>query len=288
LQRLLADLAVLIRPMDADERALLLAWARKYALFNLKTLIRGKLHELDQGEIRENLYDLPARVRLPHQELFRAENVLELLRVLEGGPLRLIARQARKSYEQRREPFVLESAVDQRYYAELARQAGRFQGERERAVQELLGAVLDSTNLVWLLRFRFSFGLSPSEAYYQLVPSKRLLHGARLLALADMESFEQVLQALPEPLDRLLADSTGLMDIQNRSDAHLMESCRRTLARGRFGVTRAMAYLILRERDLKLLYVMIQGRLLGLSQEQIDSAANLGSPSGLSGLAAAA
>jgi V/A-type H+-transporting ATPase subunit C len=274
--------------MDAAGHELLLAWARKYALFNLKTLIRGKLYGLDQAELRENLFDLPARVRLPHQELYRAENVLELLRVLERGPLRVIARQARESYEQRRDPFVLESAVDQRYYAELMRESTQIRGEAARPVQQLLGAILDRANLVWLLRFRFSFGLSPSETFYHLVPSKRLLHRSRLLELVNLDSFEQVLTALPAPLDRLLAGSTDLIDVQGRAGEHLLAECRRTLARGQSGVARALAYLVLRERDLHLIYMLVQGRLLGLPQEQIDIAANLtsaalgtASPSGL-------
>lgn len=288
MQVLLADLVVLIRPMDATERGLLLAWARKFALFNLKTLIRGRLHELPPAEIREQLFNLPARVRLPHQELFRAENVLELLRVLESGPLRLIARQARESYEQRRDPFVLEAAIDQRYYAELARQAMQFQGDQAQTVQHLVGAILDYTNLMWLLRFRFSFGLSPSETFYQLVPSKRLLHRERLLALVNLDSLEQVLAALPAPLDRLLSGSSSLIDVQGRAAIHLAHECRRTLASGRSSVSRALAYLVLREHDLQLIYALIQGRLLGLPRDLVDIAIGLAAPNCPTGLSAAA
>lgn len=81
---LFADVTILIRAMNARERALVLAWGRKFALFNLKTLIRGKLYSLDVAEIRENLYELPPEIRLPlaDAELLRAENVLELLRIL--------------------------------------------------------------------------------------------------------------------------------------------------------------------------------------------------------------
>ncbi|NBC15018.1 MAG: ATPase [Gammaproteobacteria bacterium] len=288
LHLLLADLAVLTRPMAAAERGLVLAWARKYALFNLKTLIRGKLHELDQGEIRENLYELPARVRLPHQELYRAENVPELLRVLERGPLRLIARQARESYEQRRDAFVLEAAVDQRYYAELARQGTLLRGSEAPAIQNLIGAVLDRVNVLWLLRFRFSFGFSPSEAFYQLVPSKRLLHHDRLLTLANIDGFDEVLAAMPAPLDTMLAGSPSLIEVQRRVGAMLIHECRRTLKRGRSGVARALAYLILREHDVHQLYALIQGQLLGLPQDVVDIAVGLADPHCPSGIAAAA
>lgn len=288
LQRLLADLAVLTRPMAAAERGLLLAWARKYALFNLKTLIRGKLHELDQAHIRENLYELPARVRLPHQELYRAENVLELLRVLERGPLRVIARQARESYEQHRDPFVLEAAVDQRYYAELARQGMQLRGSEAPAIQHLVGTVLDRINVLWLLRFRFAFGFSPSEAFYQLVPSKRLLHRDRLLSLANIDGFDEVLAAMPAPLDSVLAGSPSIIEVQRRVGAMLIDECHRTLKRGRSGVARALAYLILREHDLHRLYALIQGRLLGLPQEVVDIAVELAEPHCPSGIAVAA
>jgi V/A-type H+-transporting ATPase subunit C len=274
--------------MPAAARGLLLSWARKYALFNLKTLIRGKLYELSQAEIRANLYDLPERVRLPHQELYRAENVLELLRVLERGPLRLIAHQARESYEQRRDPFVLEAAVDQRYYAGLARQAMQFQGADAESVRQLVGAVLDRMNLLWLLRFRFSFGFSPSEAFYQLVPSKRLLHRDRLLRLANIDDFEQVLEAMPSPLDRRLAGARSLIDVQRCAGEMLLEECRRTLASGRSGVARALAYLILREHDMHQLYALIQGRLLGLPQEVVDIALELAEPHCPAGLPTAA
>jgi V/A-type H+-transporting ATPase subunit C len=275
---LMAELAILIRPMSAPERALVLAWGRKYALFNLKTLIRGKLYDLDQTEIRENLYDLPARVQLPYRELFRAENVLELLRTLEQGPHSLIARQAREVYEQKREPFALEAAIDQRYYAELVRGAMQFQDDTAQPLRQLLGAMLDRVDLLWLLRFRFSFKLSPSETFYQLVPSLKLLHRERLLTLANLETFEQVLAALPAPLDAMLDGSNSLIDVQRRLSSYMADEARRLLAGSRSGLARALAYLALRETDLFVLFSLVQGRLLGLPQELIEIGVDLIEP----------
>lgn len=275
---LLAELAILIRPMAPPQRGLVLAWGRKYALFNLKTLVRGKLYDREQAEIQQNLYDLPERDRLVNQELLRAENVLELLRTLERGPLRSIARQAREVYERKRDPFALEAAIDQRYYAEMLRQAMQFQGESGQPLQQLLGAMLDRVDLLWLLRFRFCYGLSPSESFYQLVPSPKLLHRDRLLQLANLETFERVLEALPAPLHLLLAGSTSLIDAQRRLGAYQSTRARRILARGHCGVARALAYLLLREGDLLVLFSLVQGRLLGLSQAVIEIGVELTEP----------
>lgn len=285
---LLCELAVLVRPMNAPERTMVLDWARKYALYNLKTLIRGKLYNLEQREIRDNLYDLPEILRLPRQELFRAESVLELLRQLEDGPHRVIARQAREIYEQKREPFVLEAAIDQRYYTNLVRQVMKFNDDNLRPLQHLIGAELDRVGMLWLLRFRFSYGLSPSETFYQLVPSFRTLHRERLLSLVDQDSFERTLESIPEPLRRVTAGSKTVVDVQKRLGAYVAKEARQILRHSPSGVARSLAYLILREMDLFALFAMVQGKLLQLSPELVDIAVELAEPTCLWSPAAAA
>lgn len=269
---LLNELRILIRPMPAEEAGLVLAWGRKYALFNLKTLLRGKLYELDPAEIRANLYELPEHVRLPQQELFQAEGVLELLRTLEQGPYSLIAKQGREVFERKRDPFALEAALDQRYYAEMARRLPQVHSSNQDDLKQLLGAVLDRVGLLWLLRFRFSYGLSPSETFYQLVPSVRLLHRDRLLALVNLDSLEAILAALPEPLQTTLAGSQTLIEVQQRLGGYVTAEARRILANGHSGVARALAYLILREHGVLMLFSLIQGQLLGLPRELVEIA----------------
>jgi V/A-type H+/Na+-transporting ATPase subunit C len=272
IQLLLSELLVLTRPMSVNARALVLDWGRKYALYNLKTLIRGKLHDLDRHEINDNLFELPAHIRLANKELFGAENVLELLRQLEAGPQRHIARQAREVYEQQREPFALEAAIDQRYFIGLTHRVQVFGAPHQEWLRRLISAELDRIGLIWLLRFRFTYRLSPSETYYWLVPSMRVLTRDRLLRLVDLDSFEQVLEALPEPLHTLCADCRSIAEVQPRLARHAIDEIRLVLARSPSGVARALAYLMLREADLFRLFAVTQGRLLGFNDQTIARA----------------
>ncbi len=281
IQVLLAELLILVRPMRAAESRLVLDWGQKYALFNLKTLIRGKLYDLDQQEIYDNLYELPAQMRLSEEvraELFRAENVLELLRQLEAGPHRTLARQAREVYEQKREPFALEAAIDQRYYAGLLRQVMAFTDPHLDPLKRLVGAELDRINLMWLLRFRFSYQLSASETFYHLVPSMRLLTRERLLNLVNLETFDGVVAALPDPLDGLLTGSKNIVDVQRRIGGYAAQEAHWVLNRTQSAVARALAYLMLRERDLLLLFALVQGQLLNLPAAAIEIAVELAEP----------
>ncbi|MEY6433552.1 V-type ATPase subunit [Thioalkalicoccus limnaeus] len=289
IQTLLTELTILTRPMLAPERALVLAWGRRYALFNLKTLIRGKLHNLTAREIEDQLYELPPRLGLADQALLRTENVLELLRALEDGPHAPIARQAREVYEQRREPFALEAAIDQRYYAGLARHVMRLQDDHVEPLRDLVGALLDRVDLMWLLRFRFTYRLSPSETFFWLVPSFRLMHRERLLELVDLESIERVREALPTALADSLDGADTLIELQRHLGAHFARRARHILRRSRSGVARALAYLMLREMDLMTLFALIQGRLLGLQPDLVVAAVELSEPaSNPAGRAAAA
>ncbi|AHE99789.1 V0D/AC39 family V-type ATPase subunit [Thioalkalivibrio paradoxus] len=276
MQALMDDVTVLVRSMNAEERGLVLAWARQFALFNLKTLLRGKIRQLDQQEIRENLYDLPPRVRLANEDLFRTENAVELLRCLEDGPLSLLARQAREIYEKRQESFALEAAIDQRYYTDLARRVTRLEDSvARRQMRRLVGALVDRANVLWLLRFRFGYRLSSSETFYQLVPSPHLLHRERLLALVGLDAEAKILAALPEPLHSRLADAGNLMEIQRRLGHYCAEVAWLVLRGGQSGVARALAYLILREFDLRLAFTLFQGRLLKLPEPYVELALGL-------------
>lgn len=268
----LADLVVLVRPMPPAARGLVIAWAQRFALLNLKTLLRGKVHQIEPGEIRDNLYDLPAQVRLEEDALFKADSVDELLRILEDTPFRSLARQAREVYKKQQDAFTLEAALDQRYYAGLVRRVMRTSDSPTR---RLVGVLVDRADILWMLRFRFGYDLPPSETFYQLVASPHLMQRQRLRALVTLETREQVLEGLPEPLAELLRDSPNLVETKRRLDRHVVAEARRILHLGETGVGRAFAYLILREAERRHIFALIQSRLLDLPGEPTEIALGL-------------
>ncbi len=267
IRTLMGELSILIRPMYGEARDLVLYWARKFELYNLKALIRGKLSGEDERAIEDNLYDLPGALSLPHATLLRTESVLELLRQLEQSPYRVIAGQARQVFDERHEPFALEATVDQSYYAGLVKRTRELQGVDGKEMQQVVGLQLDQLNLLWLLRYRYSYGLSATETYYQLVPSAHKLHRAALLELVDLPEFDQVVRSLPYPLDRLLDGARSAAEVERRMERHNAGRFRRLLRHSPSAVARAQAYLLLREMDLKRLFAAIQGHVLRLPPE---------------------
>jgi V/A-type H+-transporting ATPase subunit C len=276
-QQLLSQTAILLRPLDGSSRGVIRHWFQQFELFNLKALLRGKLNRLPPREIHDQLYvyDLPAAITLPHEELLRTESVSELLRKLEQGPYRDIAIQARRSFEENQESFLLDANIDQRFFAGLAEHA-RTCAEAERdAVFDLVGKLIDRQNLLWLLRYRFSYGLTASETYYLLVPHGRYLHRQTLMQLVNLNSFDRVIASLPPTLASHLGAADRLMHVEYGLNSLLRLQARRTLKASPSVTARALAFLVLREIELKRIFSLLQGRLLGLPEELIEQAMGL-------------
>jgi V/A-type H+-transporting ATPase subunit C len=271
----LSELLVLIRPMYGEARELVTHWARKFELFNLKALIRGKINGLPEADIRATLHDLPSYLALPHQALLRTESVLELLRQLEKGQYRAIASQARQSYEEHREPFLLEAAIDQHYCTGLTKRARLLIGLDKREAAKIIGLHLDRIVLLWLLRYRFAYHLPPSEAYYQLVPSPYRMTKDRLLSLVNLPTWELVVDALPEPLNREMVGVESISEVERRMHAMTNRHLRSAIAHSPSAVARSLAYLILRDLDVKRLFSVVQARLLGLDDTMLHLALGL-------------
>lgn len=269
---LLADFVILARPLIGRARDFLVYWAYRFELSNLKAILRGKLSGQAAAVIRAQLVDMGPYARLPIDELLRAEDVAELLRRLDGTPYADIARQARRVYEEQHELFALDAAIDRQYFAGLAKRAHEAESDASGALRSLVGNMIDRLNLLWLLRYRFAYGLSSSEAYYLLIPATHRLDGRRLLALAQLNSVEEMVARLPAPWDQQLAGATSAVEVMHRLERESWRLAETVLNRSVFNLARVFAYLILRERDLRQLRAVIRGRHLRLPVDTIREA----------------
>jgi V/A-type H+-transporting ATPase subunit C len=256
--QILDETRVLIRPQSGAARTFLTFWTARFEMSNVKTLLRSKMSGERPAAVLARLIPMGTFGRLDNQDLAHAEDVGELLRRLEAGPYAGIVRRARRAFEQSRDPFSLDAALDRGYYEGLVQHARPLEAAAGAPFRKLMAQLIDRINLVWLLRYRFNYGLPPAEVYYLLVASHYSLSGARLRGLAAQDSLEAVLAALPD-----------IPDVFARMEHVAAEQARQALRMREPGVTRAFAYLILRERDLRAVRAVLRGRHLGLPNDDI-------------------
>lgn len=272
---LLDELAVLIRPLSGAPRELLGYWAHRFELGNLKTIIRGKMANQPQQAIESQLQDMGAFTSLPIAGLLQSDTPAELLRRLEQTPYAEIARQARHLLEQGEALFALDAALDRRYFAGLARHARAAGDASGQLLRAIVGSIVDRVNLVWLLRYRYAYDLPPAQAYYLLIPASHRLLPQQLQQLAQCASFEEAIASLPAPFDRLLAGMRNTTEVTLKLEQETWRIAAHALRRSNFNVARALAYLLLRERDLRRRRAIVRGRDMRMEPSMIRTALGL-------------
>lgn len=272
-QRIIAqtldETRVLIRPLNGAARNFLIYWTARFEVTNLKTLLRGKMTGERPAALLSRLTPMGSFGRLDSQELAHAEDVGELLRRLEAGPYAAIVRQARRAFEQSHDPFHLDAALDRAYYEGLAQRALALESCAGPGFRGLMGNLIDRINLVWLLRYRFNYNLPPAQVYFLLVGSHYSLTGARLRELAALGSPEAVLAELPREWRTRLAAAPDIPAVFATMDRIAAEHAAKVLRTDAPAISRAFAYLILRERDLRAVRAVLRGRHLGLPAADI-------------------
>ena len=267
--QVLDETRVLIRPLAGPARDFLTFWTARFEISNVKTLLRSKLDGERPAAALASLTPMGAFGRLDNSDLAHAEDVGELLLRLEAGAYAGIVRHARRAFEQSRDPFHLDAALDQGYYEGLVGRARPLEAEAGAAFRGLMGDLIDRVNLVWLLRYRFNYHLPPGQVYFLLVDSHYSLAGARLRELAALDTPEAVLDALPPGWRKRLAGASDIPGVFARLEQAGAERAARVLRAKAPAIARAFAYLILRERELRALRAVLRGRHLGLAGADI-------------------
>jgi V/A-type H+-transporting ATPase subunit C len=269
----LDDFQILIRPFSGGERRFFHFAIRWFELVNLKVLIRGKFSSTDNSKIQQQLIDLGNFADLPLKNLLETDDPYEMLRLLETTAYAGIVRQARRVYEEQgNDLFLLDATIDRSFFIDLY-QRTRFLHHQDREyVGEVLGGLLDRFNLLWLLRYRFSYQLSAAKSFYLLTAIGNKLRSAELMHLARMESIEQVVAALPEPYRKLLLNLENVSDMETVMEYYGMSIAADVLQNNTNLVSRIFSYILLREAEARFLQALIKGKQLGFDTDLIKQA----------------
>jgi len=271
--RAMDDFLILIRPFSGSERRFFYFAIRWFELANLKVLIRGKFSGIESLKIKQELIDLGQFADLPIKKLLETDDPYEMLRLLETTPYAGIVRQARRMYEEHgNDLFLLDATIDRSFFIDLNQRARFLRDQDAQYVSRVMGGLLDRFNLLWLLRYRFSYGLSAAKSFYLLTTTGNKLYASELMRLAKMDSIEEVIAALPDPYRDLLANIGVIANMETVMEYYSLSIAANALHRKSNLLSRSFAYIMLREAEVRFLQALIKGKQLELDPELIEQA----------------
>lgn len=269
-QKMFDDFQMLLRPFHATAYRFLKQAVRWFELVNLKVLIRGKFTGVSEIELSEQLVDLGSFADLPLQTLIETDDPFEMLRILEQTAYGTIVHQARRVFEEHgHDLFSLDSAIDKNFFIELVNRARFLPVNDQILLRHIVGILLDRMNLMWLLRYRFSYGLPAAKSFYLLTAGGMQLHSAELMMLARLESLSEVSHELPPRLHALLEGKASLFQIEQILELYSLSAAGAGLLHSQSLVTRTFCYLLLREAETRYLIAIVKGKQLGFGNDLI-------------------
>jgi V/A-type H+-transporting ATPase subunit C len=272
----LNDAQSVIRSLSGRERDFFIYWVRRFELQNIKTILRGISLQRSKEDILAQLTPLGSFSILPVDELLNTDNIQEILTQLEKTPFASIARYGSKNFEQNQDVFTIETAINHQYFSGLNNQLSTLSDEDQHLIQPLLGRIIDQTNLIWLLRYRLSYGLSPSHSYFLLVSGGLYLNSKALIQLSQIKKLEQIDSMLPDEMSSLIKDCETIHQIELSLEKDIIQYAGNLLKHPPFSSAHAFAYLVFREKQLSQIHALFKGKLLNLSDNEIAFAVGAG------------
>ena len=246
------------------------AWGRRDLLRNVKTILQGKALGRPAEEIRGDLLQLESPEVVPTAALLRCGTVDATLDLLEKTALRGWIRAARRLHQRDPSLFGLEVALDRLYYPELWQPLARLGRADRAAVKELVALEIDQVNLLWLLRYRLNYRLSAAETYYLLAPVTGTVGPDQLKEMVRQESLDAVVaHAPPGPLRALLARCGSVWQVEVALWRHRARQARQALHKAAFTLGEPLAFLMLKEVEVRDLIAVLEGARLGAARADV-------------------
>jgi V/A-type H+-transporting ATPase subunit C len=250
-------------------------YLRKFDVWNVKTVVRGKYSGATAEEVRDDLVRTGELGEDRIDRLVAAESIAEVVERLDGTTFADRLEPALREYEDAGVLVALENAVDRAFYEHLLAGLPREGTRATELYVEFLRAEIDFRNLRNALR------LARSGA--DVEPGEYFIEGGRLFDESDLRQLagnqDQLVEHirtsvygddLDEALD-VLETAATLIEFEHALDAALLEYADKLSNRYPLSICPVLSYVLAKEREVDNVRAIARGREAGLDPDEIES-----------------
>lgn len=265
----------------------------KFELLNVKSIIRwfAGRDARAPGSVEPFIFSLGKYHTIPIEEALKADDLESCIALMRNTPF---ARPLEIGYQQyvaagqapgpapTGKLFPLELALDLDYYERLWQALDALGPLDKHNAGRLLGIQHDITNLVWILRFKEYYDLSPEQIFQYIIPHGWKIYGDIFWKLvADSNVIGAIVALQVSPYDDLLRSVAQVnrkgehevrpyvLGIEVRLLRYLYRQSLETFMKFPLQAALLVAFFILKEMEIRDIITILSGRHLGLPQERI-------------------
>jgi len=266
----------LIRLTPEPGRQLLLQLWRLYEVDNLKATLRGVETGASWDQVRHLLRPMTRYTALTTADMEKMVQNGDVARAIERTrhtPYYDTLVHALERYQEERNLFPLEVALDLDYHRGLWQSVNQLTGVDHKQTLCVVGAVLDVNNLLWAVRYRVYHHLSEQEIINYTLPFGYQVHDEDIRAIAAGADIAQVVRHIyPDvAIPPLISGEGGLAALELSLQRHIVKACHAAFIGYPFHVGIPAAYLLLNEHEIRDLTVLIEAKASHLPTETFTS-----------------
>lgn len=260
---LFSQTALLLRAMPKNGAQLVTSLLLRYDAENLKTILRGIWRGYSPAQIVPLLYPLGTLSQLPVEALLQAGRISTALDMLHPTVFHGPIMHALAQFQAQQRLFPLEIAIDHTAFEHLRADLKALRGLDRRKAQDLIGALVDATNLSWLVRFRHMYDISPEESINYLLAGGAHLSIRDLGELARAPDLGTFRESVPQPLTAAVLEVANWEQIQWAVERWFVGKLHNVFISDPFQIGLPLSYLFLKEIEVKSLECYYSSLALG-------------------------
>ena len=262
--RLVDSYRDIIQAAPANTRPLLTQFYRRFELDNLKAILRGIVTGSEWEQVRYVLFPLGGYTILPEQIMLESENIGAAVEQLVNTPYYGVLSHALQRYANEQTLFPLEVALDLDYWRNLWHYISQLPGQDRTRSLQILGPLVDMTNLMWALRYRTYHQLSEEEIINYTLSFGYHLSDENVRAIAAGTDIAHVVEKIYPHLDNVnslvQSPQRGLPILEMLIQRLLADQCQAVFTGYPFHIGLPLACLVLTELEIRDLTVLIEAK----------------------------
>jgi len=262
--RLVDSYRDILQAAPAHTRPLLTQFYRRFELDNLKAILRGIATGSTWDQVRYVLFPLGGYTLLPAQMMVESGNIGTAVEQLVHTPYYGVLSHAMQRYTNEQTLFPLEVALDLDYWRSHWDYVYKLPSQDQSRSLQILGPLVDMTNLMWAVRYRTYHQLAEEEIINYTLPFGYHVCDEDVRGIAAGADIPHLVEKIYPDLENintlLQQPERGLPVLEILIQRLLAGQCRSVFSGYPFHIGLLLACLVLTEIEIRDLTVLIEAK----------------------------
>lgn len=249
-------------------------YLKKFEIEDLKIILRTILMENEEDYLSDNLIYIDRNKKIDFNNLIQASSYSELQEVLKELYYAEVLDEFAEQYQKNKNLFQIEMTLDFHYFSQLNKLAAKLSNKDQKYFNEIIGSHIDLLNIQWVYRIKRYYNLSSGEILNYIIPFHFKITREELQNMSQVNNPKDLVKHISyAPYQKLLENA--IKDENNIFERfflnYIFKKLQQIKTESFFTISNILAYLFLREYELRDIITIIEGIRYSLPNDRINN-----------------